>query len=175
MEIDTFEKLLLVELNESITNESSLWKKSNLGIIRNDGLELFVKTDDIEISKPNEYVFKNSNYKKSLYKIAKKLYEELLDKWETELFEKIMESLKEPYDWKRSIWGITQKTGGIELKMRSYIKEVSVYNPSHEFKNSSYAKKVLSESERDEYAYLISKAKFECKTENELKDLIRTN
>lgn len=145
MKIDSFERLLISELNESLSNNPELWTKSKLGIKRNDGLYLCVDKKEISISQPEEYEFKNSDYKKILHEIAYKLYREYYNKWETELFNKIIISLKNPDSWTLSIWGIKQKgdyfdTKLIELKISDYDnKMVSVKVPEHEF-NSTYTK-----------------------------------
>lgn len=151
MEIDTFEKLLVVELTESMTSEPELWEKSIWGIKRKDGLDIYMQKDDLYIKEPTEYIFKNSEYKTTLYNIANNLYDKITLEWETELYNEIIKSLSDdPDKWEKSIWGIKQKGDfdsdliELELENSTYSgKKVKLKKPySHKF-NSSHSQTLL--------------------------------
>jgi len=147
METDAFERLLLEEISESITEQPNLWKKSIFGIQREDGLELFINGNDVSIRKPKEYIFKSKDFQKALYKVANVLYKRFQIEWETDVYNTLVESLTRPEKWKKSIWGIEQKgdyfdSKRFDLKIDSYNNNrISIVKPfDHKFSNNSYEK-----------------------------------
>ena len=129
MKIDAFEKLLLVELSESITTESKQWTKSRFGIKRLDGLELYINSDDISVISPQEYIFKSNDLKNTLYKVANILYKKLQIEWEIDLYNKLVVSLTvTSQNWKMSIWGIIEKEYDLVDKLMESILSIHRYN-----------------------------------------------
>jgi len=77
--MDEFEKLLIKELIDSLSNNPEKWKTSIIGIKRDDGLDLAIGTFEeyanVYVYKPYRYELKDLESRQKIFRIAKKIIE----------------------------------------------------------------------------------------------------